>query len=170
MTHERGDYDPAEDKAPSDNWPSLLGFVDRVSVAPPAVDGGFEHPFDHSPPASSDGLPDQESKSRSRATSVSSHDPSSIPIEGFEWLKFDSPYRKTTLLPVDKPPSLPSSVVPDVSPSTRVEHFFPTIPISRGVPVTIPFFNNPAESRFCSTLISHPPLCPLCIGVLKHSP
>lgn len=190
---ENGDYDPSEYDPPSNNQSSLLEFMSspHVSVTSPAIDGGFEHPFDHGSPASSNGLPDQESESRSRASSVSSqshsHYPSSPPIQGFESLRFDSPHWNTTLLPADKPgspsqkpPSPPSLVIPDVSPSmnagdlhTRAPlinapqgdggvingpqlHIVPATPVSGGVPTTVPFINNPAESTFCSPLISHP--------------
>jgi hypothetical protein len=154
------------------------------------VDSGFEHPFDHSSPASSNGVPDQESDSRSRASSVSSHshshyNPSSPPIPGFESLRFDSPHWNTTLLPPDKPgspsqkpPSPPSIVIPDSSPSMNTEHLHtrpplinapqgdggvmngpqlhivPATPVSGGVPTTAPFINNPVESTSFARLWS----------------
>ena len=182
------DYDPAEYDPPSNNQSSLLEFMNpHVSVTPPAMDGGFDHTFDHSSPASSNGLQDQESESRSRASSVSSHsrshyDPSSPPIPNFESLRFDSPHWSTSLLPADKPsspsqkpPSPPSLVIPDVSPSMNAGdlhtrpplinapqgdggvlngpqlHIVPATPVSGGLPSTVPFINNPAESTFFSS-------------------
>ena len=160
-----------------------------------AMDGG------HSSPASSNGLPDQESESRSRASSVSSHShhPSSPPIQGFESLRFDSPHWNTSLLPADKPsspsqkpPSPPSLVIPDVSPSMNTEslyprpplinapqgdggvmngpqlHIVPATPVSGRVPAIIPFINNPAASTSSPTLIS--PLSSVStISIFLHS-
>ncbi|KAF9777351.1 hypothetical protein BJ322DRAFT_989234, partial [Thelephora terrestris] len=123
------DYDPAEYDAPSNIPNPLLNFMNphvSVSVTPP-IDGGFDQPFDHSSPGSSNGLPEQESESRSRASSVSSHshyNPCSPPIHNFESLRFESPHWSTSLLPPDKPsspshkpPSPPSILIPDASPS-----------------------------------------------------
>lgn len=153
------------------------------------MDASFEHSFDHSSPASSNGIPEQESESRSRASSVSSHSqshyPSSPPIQRFEALRFESPHWSTSLLPPDnpgspsqKPPSPPSLVIPDVSPSMHTEnlrgttplinapqgdggvmngpqlHIVPATPISGGAS-TIPFMRNLADST-SSTSISHP--------------
>jgi transcription factor CRZ1 len=191
---EQEDYDPSEYDAPSNNHTPLLDFMNpHVAVTPPPRDGGFERSFDRSSPNSSNGLPEQESESRSRASSVSSHShshyPSSPPIQGLESLRFDSPHWSTTLLPPDKPsspsqkpPSPPSLVIPDGSPSMNTEnlqraplinapqgdggvmngpqlHIVPATPISGGVPPTVPFINNP-ESASYSTSIS-PPFHPL---------
>ena len=177
------DYNPTEYDAPSNNHSPLLNFMHpHVSLTPPAVDGGFEHSFDHSSPASSNGLQDQESETRSRASSVSSHSqyqPSPPPIPGFESLGFGSPHWNTSHLPADgssppsqKPPSPPSLVIPDASPSMNSEslrtrpplinapqgdggvmngpqlHIVPATPVSGGVPPTVPFINDPAESAF----------------------
>ena len=200
------DYDPTEYDAPSNNRSSLLDFMGNphVSVTPPVMDGGFEqHSFDHSSPASSNGLPDQESESRSRASSVSSHshshyNPSSPPIQGFESLGFESPHWNNTLLPTDKPgspsqkpPSPPSLVIPDAPPSMGSEnlrtraplinapqgnggvmngpqlHIVPATPVSGGVPQTVPFINNPAESTFFPALIAHPLLPPVLISTFS---
>lgn len=175
------DYDPAEYDPPSNNQTPLLDFMNpHVAVTPPPMDGGFEHSFDHSSPASSNGIPEQESESRSRASSVSSHSqshyPSSPPIQRFEALRFESPHWSTSLLPPDnpsspsqKPPSPPSLVIPEVSPSMNTEnlrgttplinapqgdggvmngpqlHIVPATPVSGGVPSTVPF-NNLADT------------------------
>ena len=195
---DQGDYDPSEYDAPSNNPSSLLDFMPHVSVTPPAIDGGFERTFDHSSPASSNGLPDRESESRSRASSVSSHShshyPSSPPIQGLESLRFDSPHWNTTHLPSDKPsspshkpPSPPSLVIPDGSPSimggnlhTRAPiinapqgdgglvngpqlHIVPATPISGGVSTAGPFLANSAESKSSFTSLTlRPPLSPSC--------
>ena len=185
-----GDYDPTDFDAPSNNPPSLLNFMNppHVSLAPPM--DGFDHSYDHGSPASSNGIPDQESESRSRASSVSSHSrshyPSSPPIRDFDLLGFESPRWNPAHLPVDKPgspslkpPSPPSLVIPDVSPSMNSEnlhtraplinapqgdggvingpqlHIVPATPVSGGLPTTIPFINNPAESTFYSPSIPH---------------
>jgi len=124
-------YNPTEYDAPSNHQSPLLNFMNpHVSLTPPAVDGGFDHSFDHSSPASSNGLPDQESETRSRASSVSSHShyhPSPPPIPGFETLGFGSPHWNTSHLPADKssppsqkPPTPPSLAIPP-SPSMNTE-------------------------------------------------
>jgi len=89
------DYDPTEYDAPSDH---LLEFMNSDS--------------DFSSPASSNGLPDQESEANSRTSSVSSysnyyHTPP--PIPAFESLEFCSPHWNTSHTPADKssPLSLP---------------------------------------------------------------
>jgi len=69
------------------------------------TDSGSEDTFDRSSPAHSDNLPDQESKSRLRGSSVSSysdshHRPSSLSTQS---LGFDSTQRSTPLLSADKP-------------------------------------------------------------------
>jgi len=78
-------------------------------------DSGSEDTFDRSSPAHSDDLPDQESKSRLRGSSVSSysdshHRPSSLSTQS---PGFDSIQQSTTLLSTDKPryaPCAPSSL------------------------------------------------------------
>ena len=177
------DYNPTEYDAPSNHHSPLLDFMNpHVSLTPPAVDNGFDHSFDHSSPASSNGLQDQESESRSRASSVSSHShyrPSPPPIPGFESLGFGSPHWNNSHLPADKssppsqkPPTPPSLAIPDASPSMNTEnlhtrapqinapqgdggvmngpqlHIVPATPVSGGVPPTVPFINDPAESTF----------------------
>jgi len=100
------------------------------------TDGGSEDTSDRSPPTHSNGLPDQESKSRSRGSPVSSYPHShyhSTQEPGL--LKFDSTHRSTALLPADKPSS--SSRKPSHSPSSVVSNISP-------------------ESMFCSALILHP--------------
>jgi len=109
------------------------------------TDSGSEDTFDHSPPTHSNGLPDQEIKSRSRGSPVSSYPhshyhPPSPPTQEPGLLGFDSTHRSTTLLPADKLSSpsrkssySPSSVVPDVSPestspSTLIFLLFPCTP------------------------------------------
>ena len=195
------EYDPSEYDPPSNNQTPLLDFMNpHVAVTPPPMDGGFERSFDHSSPASSNGIPEQESESRSRASSISSHSqshyPSSPPIQRFEALRFESPHWSTSLLPPDnpsspsqKPPSPPSLISPDGSPSMNTEnmrgttpminapqgdggvmngpqlHIVPATPISGGGPSTVPFTNNLADST-SSTSIPPPAFSPLSSVVL----
>ena len=58
-----------------------------VSVIPLAMNDSFERSLDHSSPASSNGLPYQESESRSRASLVSSHSHYPSSIHGIEHRK-----------------------------------------------------------------------------------
>ena len=133
------------------NRPSIEDVLLRLVIvsnlpAPPsprvdeAMDDDFEYSFDHSSPASSDGLPSRGSESRSRASSVSSHShphfPSSPPIQGYQSLRFDSPHWNTALLrankpssPSQKPPSPPSLVIPDASPFMNAENLHTRAPL-----------------------------------------
>ena len=152
-----------------------------VSSTPPAAtDGGFDRDFDRSSHASSKGFSDQESETRSRASSVSSHSHyhPSPPIPGFESLAFDSPHWNTSLLPADKssPPSQSPLIPPSMDtestyksfPDQRLQddggvmngpqsHIVPAMPVSGGVPPTVPFINDPAESTFFHPLFPFPP-------------
>ena len=78
------DYDPAEFEPPSNNA--------QVSATPPAMDAGFNHAFDHSYPATSNGFQDRDSESRVWASSISSHSHPSYPAtsNGFEEQKSES--------------------------------------------------------------------------------
>lgn len=137
------EYDPSDYDAPgSGSHSNLLTFGDysgngpqvSVSLTPPTRDNGnpYENTFDHSSPASSNGVPDAESDSRSRASSVSSSHylPSSPPNDmthGFESLGFGSPHWNQPHLPGDglsppshKPPSPPQLLIPENSLSNEI--------------------------------------------------
>lgn len=140
------EYDPSDYDAPgptansnlltfgADYMNSGSGPQVSVSLTPPTrdINSSYEGAFDHSSPASSNGVPDAESDSRSRASSVSSSHylPSSPPNDmthGFESLGFGSPHWNPPHLPTDgpsppshKPPSPPQLLIPETSLSNEI--------------------------------------------------